>query len=120
MSDRCDGFHAHGRQGNYAKRGVWTPLSVGVMVLGFIVYWPLGFAALAYNIWAQPGDLERWFRRLVTPKIAAAQRSESEIAVTWRRLQADAASLFGESAMPGSAGYENVSGRLVRPGSSAP
>lgn len=96
MSDRCDGYGTHGRDGKPRNRGVWTPLSVGAMVLGFVVYWPLGLAVLAYNIWAQPGDLERWFHRLVTPKIAAAQRSESEIAVTWRRLEADAKSLFNE------------------------
>ena len=96
MSDRCDGYGTHGRDGKPGTRGVWTPLSVGAMVIGFIVYWPLGLAVLAYNIWAQPGDLERWFHRLVTPKIAAARRSESEIAVTWRRLEADAKSLFNE------------------------
>lgn len=96
MSDRCEGSGTHERHGKQGNRGVWTPLSVGAMVLGFIVYWPLGLAVLAYNIWAQPGDLERWFHRLVTPKIAAARRSESEIAVTWRRLEADAKSLFNE------------------------
>ena len=96
MSDRCEGFGTDGRHSRHGNRGVWTPLSVGAMVLAFIVYWPLGLAVLAYNIWAHPGDLERWFHRLVTPKIAAARRSESEFAVTWRRLEADAKSLFNE------------------------
>ncbi|HUG62574.1 MAG TPA: DUF2852 domain-containing protein [Methylomirabilota bacterium] len=29
----------------------WTPLSTGLMVLGFIVFWPLGVAMLAYILW---------------------------------------------------------------------
>jgi hypothetical protein len=29
----------------------WNPLSVGLMVLGFVVFWPLGFAMLAYILW---------------------------------------------------------------------
>lgn len=29
----------------------WTPLSTGLMVLGFIVFWPLGLAMLAYILW---------------------------------------------------------------------
>jgi len=96
MSDRCDGFETHRRHHKHGKRGVWTPLSVGAMALGFLIYWPVGLAILAYNIWAQPGDLESWFHRLITPKIAAARHSESEIGVTWRRLEGDAKSLFHE------------------------
>ena len=96
MSDRCGGYETHGRHGSRGKHGVWTPFSFGLMVLGFIVYWPLGLAVLAYNIWAHPGDAERWFHRLVTPKIAAARHSDNEISVTWRRLEADAKSLFTE------------------------
>lgn len=29
----------------------WTPATIGLMVLGFIVFWPLGLAMLAYIIW---------------------------------------------------------------------
>ena len=29
----------------------WSPLTIGIMVIGFIVAWPLGLAALAYIIW---------------------------------------------------------------------
>jgi hypothetical protein len=43
-----------------ALRPGWTPLTIFLMVLGFIVFWPLGLAMLAYILW---GD--RWpeFRR---------------------------------------------------------
>lgn len=29
----------------------WNPMSVGLMVVGFIVFWPLGLAMLAYILW---------------------------------------------------------------------
>lgn len=32
-------------------RPAWTPATIGLMVLGFIVFWPLGLAMLAYIIW---------------------------------------------------------------------
>ena len=32
-------------------RPAWTPLTIGLMVLGFVVFWPLGLAMLAYILW---------------------------------------------------------------------
>jgi hypothetical protein len=29
----------------------WTPLGVAALILGFLVWWPLGFAVLAYILW---------------------------------------------------------------------
>jgi uncharacterized protein DUF2852 len=29
----------------------WTPATIGLMVLGFVVFWPLGLAMLAYVLW---------------------------------------------------------------------
>ncbi len=34
-----------------ALRPAWTPLTIGLMVLGFIFAWPLGLAMLAYILW---------------------------------------------------------------------
>ena len=34
-----------------ALRPGWTPVTIGLMVLGFIVFWPLGLAMLAYILW---------------------------------------------------------------------
>ncbi|GAA4526224.1 DUF2852 domain-containing protein [Chelativorans composti] len=34
-----------------ALRPAWTPATIALMVLGFIVYWPLGLAMLAYILW---------------------------------------------------------------------
>lgn len=32
-------------------RPAWTPLTIAMMVLGFIIWWPLGLAMLAYILW---------------------------------------------------------------------
>ncbi len=32
-------------------RPAWTPATIALMVLGFIVFWPLGLAMLAYILW---------------------------------------------------------------------
>lgn len=29
----------------------WSPVTIGIMVVGFVIAWPLGLAALAYIIW---------------------------------------------------------------------
>lgn len=29
----------------------WNPLSIALMILGFVVFWPLGLAMLAYILW---------------------------------------------------------------------
>ena len=34
----------------------WTPLGVVAMILGFLVWWPLGFAVLAYILWGGSVD----------------------------------------------------------------
>ena len=31
----------------------WSPITIGLMVLGFIVFWPLGLAMLAYILWGE-------------------------------------------------------------------
>jgi hypothetical protein len=29
----------------------WTPVTIGLMVLGFVTFWPLGLGMLAYILW---------------------------------------------------------------------
>ncbi|TDH37856.1 DUF2852 domain-containing protein [Pseudohoeflea suaedae] len=36
---------------NALIRPAWTPATIALMVLGFMVFWPLGLAMLAYIIW---------------------------------------------------------------------
>lgn len=31
----------------------WSPLTIALMVLGFITFWPLGLAVLAYIVWGE-------------------------------------------------------------------
>lgn len=41
-------------------RPAWTPATTAFMIIGFIVYWPLGIAMLAYIIW---GDRLEYFKK---------------------------------------------------------
>ena len=36
---------------SYALRPGWTPLTIVLMVLGFMIFWPLGLLMLAYILW---------------------------------------------------------------------
>ncbi|MCI5077583.1 DUF2852 domain-containing protein [Oricola sp.] len=46
-------------------RPAWTPATIALMVLGFIIFWPLGLAMLAYILW---GDRLDEFKRDVNMK----------------------------------------------------
>lgn len=35
----------------------WTPLSIAALVLGFMVWWPLGLTVLGYILWGGSVDL---------------------------------------------------------------
>lgn len=41
-------------------RPAWTPVTIVLMILGFMLFWPLGLAMLAYILW---GDRLPEFRR---------------------------------------------------------
>lgn len=38
---------------NYPIKPAWTPLSIALMVIGFITFWPLGLAMLAWIVWGE-------------------------------------------------------------------
>ena len=64
-------------------RPAWTPATIAMMVVGFMVFWPLGFAMLAYIIW---GDRLDGFKRDVnraTDGIFAGCRRGSDKAARW-------------------------------------
>ena len=62
-------------------RPAWTPATIALMVIGFMVFWPLGFAMLAYIIWGdrlgrlQAGRQPRHRRRLrrLPPRAAGSR-----------------------------------------------
>ena len=63
-------------------RPAWTPATIGLMVLGFIIFWPLGLAMLAYILW---GDrLEGWK--------GDVNRATDNMARTWGRCSRATAS----------------------------
>lgn len=45
---------------NALIRPAWTPATIALSVIGFMVYWPLGLAMIAYIIW---GDRLEGFKR---------------------------------------------------------
>lgn len=94
MNQQTGGFDCGSHVRN--RRGVWTPLSVGAMVLGFVVFWPLGLAALAYNIWAQPGDFHRWLTRHFGPVFNESQGLNRDIGDTVQRFGNDMRALSDE------------------------
>ena len=50
----------------------WTPATIALMVLGFIVFWPLGLAMLAYILF---GDRLHGFKREANEKMDGIFRS---------------------------------------------
>ena len=64
-------------------RPAWTPATIALMVIGFMVFWPLGFAMLAYIIW---GDRLEGFKRDVnraTDGVFAGRRRSADKAHRW-------------------------------------
>lgn len=37
-------------------RPAWTPVTIAMMVIGFMIFWPLGLAMLAYILWGDRLD----------------------------------------------------------------
>ena len=68
---------------NALIRPAWTPATIALMVIGFMVFWPLGLAMLAYIVW---GDRLDGFKRDVnraTDGIFAGCRRGSDKAARW-------------------------------------
>jgi hypothetical protein len=64
-------------------RPAWTPATIALMVIGFMVFWPLGLAMLVYIIW---GDRLDGFKRDVnraTDGIFAGCRRSADRAQRW-------------------------------------
>ncbi len=64
-------------------RPAWTPATIALMVVGFMVFWPLGLAMLAYIIW---GDRLDGFKRdmnRATDGVFAGCRRRADKAHRW-------------------------------------
>ena len=45
-------------------RPAWTPVTIAVMIFGFMIFWPLGLAMLAYILWGDRlGDFKSGMER---------------------------------------------------------
>ncbi|KTQ88153.1 membrane protein [Aureimonas ureilytica] len=50
-------------------RPAWTPATIALMVLGFMAYWPLGLAVLAYILWGDRLEAFRFDVNRATDKV---------------------------------------------------
>jgi hypothetical protein len=63
---------------NALIRPAWTPATIGLMVIGFMVFWPLGLAMLAYIIWGDRLDgFKRDVNRATDGLFAGCRRNRS-------------------------------------------
>ena len=67
-------------------RPAWTPATIALMVIGFMVFWPLGLAMLAYIIWGDRLDgFKRDVNRATDGIFAGCRRSADKAASRPRR-----------------------------------
>ncbi|WP_422372015.1 DUF2852 domain-containing protein [Hoeflea sp.] len=58
-------------------RPAWTPATIALMVIGFMVFWPLGLAMLAYIIWGDRLDTFKADVNRATDEFTSAFRKKS-------------------------------------------
>jgi hypothetical protein len=57
-------------------RPAWTPATIALMVIGFMLFWPLGLAMLAYILWGDRlGEFKRNVNRSTDGLFANCRRS---------------------------------------------
>jgi hypothetical protein len=44
------------RSGSSMIRPAWTPVTIAMMIFGFVIFWPLGLAMIAYILWGDRFD----------------------------------------------------------------
>ena len=81
------------------------PAWIGVMVLGFILFWPVGLAILAYMIWSgrmgcgRYGDMSRWQQHMADRWDRRRERFEARMDRWGREMRGFASS--GNAAFDG-------------------
>ena len=60
-------------------RPAWTPVTIAMMIVGFMLFWPLGLAMLAYILW---GDRLEQFKSNVN---RATDRAGQSFSGSWGR-----------------------------------
>ena len=60
---------------NSLIRPAWTPVTIGMMVIGFMIAWPLGLAMIAYIIWGDRLELFKQDVNRATDKVTEKFKS---------------------------------------------
>lgn len=60
---------------NSLIRPAWTPVTIAMMVIGFMIAWPLGLAMIAYIIWGDRLELFKQDINKATDKVAETFKS---------------------------------------------
>ncbi|SEB61269.1 Protein of unknown function [Nitratireductor aquibiodomus] len=64
-------------------RPAWTPATIALMVVGFMVFWPLGLAMLAYILWGDRlGEFKKDVNRKTDEVFAGCRRASKRHAFT--------------------------------------
>ncbi len=71
------------------SRSRWTPLSIAAIVLGFVVWWPIGIAVLAYILWggSVDGAVNDAWNRVRTPRSSGNRAFDEYKEQTLKRLE---------------------------------
>jgi heavy metal translocating P-type ATPase len=56
----------------YALRPAWTPVNILVMIIGFVIFWPLGLIVIGYIIWGNQIPMIRNFFASLNQGVAPA------------------------------------------------
>jgi len=67
---------------NSLIRPAWTPITIAMMIIGFIIAWPLGLAMLAYIIWGDRLEIFKKDINRATDKVADTFKSATSTART--------------------------------------
>lgn len=60
---------------NSMIRPAWTPVTIAMMVIGFMIAWPLGLAMIAYIIWGDRLEIFKQDVNRATDKVAETFKS---------------------------------------------
>jgi hypothetical protein len=78
----------------------WTPLAIFAVIMGFVVWWPLGLLAIGYILWGGSIDglldnaaeeVKAWLRRKPGPGSSGNAAFDSYKAETLKRLEEEEA-----------------------------
>lgn len=83
---------------NALIRPAWTPVTIALMIIGFMVFWPLGLAMLAYIIWGDrlegfKSDVNRATDKVfdgftsATNRTSTSPRTGNEAFDDWREVE---------------------------------